>query len=243
MATRYIAKAYGVNPTTAIANDATGRLKVQNLPSATGLVYDSVSNTFKYNANGTIKTLADDGTSTTTVNIGAPSGATVSAVETGNGTQHKTVLTLTALPLTLVNADGLNGKGVKIYDFPLGSITILGSVGHVAETTTSAILTTLNGGVTYNWGVGSTTQVNAVLATTEQDIQTKANGVSSTVINVAAAASTGALAGGAVGLNGTGTAIDAFFNVGVAADGDIDGDATTLWTGVITITWLFNGVS
>lgn len=59
MAIRFIDKDFGANSTTAIANDATGTAKVRNLPDAAGIVYDKVDNTLKYNANGTIRQLAD----------------------------------------------------------------------------------------------------------------------------------------------------------------------------------------
>lgn len=58
MATRYIHKEYGANSTTAIADDATGRRKVQDLPNAVGFVYDLVDNNIKYNAEGAIRVLA-----------------------------------------------------------------------------------------------------------------------------------------------------------------------------------------
>lgn len=174
----------------------------------------------------------------TTSRLGAVNGATVSAVENGNGIFHMTVLTLTALPLTL--ADATVGAGVKIYDFPVGMITVLSASGSVAETTTSAIATTLNSGVTYNWGVGTTTQANGTLATTEQNIINTTNGSSSTTIDVAAAASSSAQTVAPLAYNGKSTAIDAFFNVGIAGATDIDADATTTWTGTITITWIQN---
>lgn len=60
MATKYIDKEFGANSTTAIANDATGRAKVQNLPDAAGIAYDKIDNVLKYNANGTIRVLVDD---------------------------------------------------------------------------------------------------------------------------------------------------------------------------------------
>jgi hypothetical protein len=180
-----------------------------------------------------------DPTMTTATHIGAKSGSTVSVVEKGNDVMHQTVFTLTALPLTL--ADATQGAGVKIYDFPEGVITILGASGSVAETTTSTLASTLNTGVTYNWGVGTTTQASATLATTEQDILPVTNGTASATINVAAAASTAVRTAAPANFDGHTTAKSAFFNVGVAGATDIDGDATTTWTGTITVTWLFNG--
>lgn len=174
---------------------------------------------------------------TTTRNTGTTNGATVSAVEYGDGITHQTVITLAATPLTLRDVE--QGQGVKIYDFPAGGITILGATGTVRETTTSALATTLNAGVTYNWGIGTTTQANGTLATTEQDIIPSTNGTASATIDVEAAASNGARIADAANFNGTSTAIDAFFNVGIATATDIDGDATTTWNGTINITWLF----
>lgn len=173
----------------------------------------------------------------TSSNVGATNGATVSAVEYGDGILHRTVITLTATPLTLRDTE--QGQGVKIYDFPAGGITILGATGSVAETTTSVLADTLNASVTYNWGVGSTTQASATLATTEQDIIPTTNGTASATINVAGAASLGARVADAANFNGVSSAVDAYFNVGVAGATDIDANATTTWTGTINITWLF----
>ena len=170
----------------------------------------------------------------TTAGVGAKNGATVAAAEYGDGNIHKTVLTLTALPLTLRDTE--QGLGVKIYDFPAGRILFLGATGSVAGTTTSVLADTLNTGVTYNWGVGSTTQANGTLATTEQNILQTTNGTASATINVAGAASGGL--GVLTPLDGTSTAVDAFFNVGVAGATDIDANATTTWTGTVTITWM-----
>mgnify|MGYP001619742030 FL=1 len=118
----------------------------------------------------------------TTRNTGTTNGSTVSAVEYGNGIIHQTVLTLAVTPLTLRDVE--LGQGVKIYDFPAGGVTILGATGTVRETTTSALATTLNASVTYNWGVGTTTQANGTLATTEQDIIPTTNGTASATIDV-----------------------------------------------------------
>lgn len=197
------------------------------------------------NLSGSVVRLADylSGVSpTTTLNIGAKNGSTVSAVEYGDAFYHNTVLTLTALPLTLLESDGANGLGVKIYDFPLGSITILSAFASIAETTTGVLANTLNTAKVLNIGVGTVTQSHAVLATTEQDILTVGNVTSSTTTAVAGPTTTLIRTGAPATFNGTATAIDAFFNVGVAVDDDIDDPATTTYTGTITMTWLFNGV-
>jgi len=215
-------------------------------PGFAGIKVDTTDKTLQFNPDGTLRTVVDTtalqtftAALKTSANVGAKNGATVTAVEYGDGTTHRTVLTLTALPLTLRDVE--QGQGVKIYDFPAGGITILGASGSVAETTTSILADTLNTGVTYNWGVGTTTQASATLATTEQDIIQTTNGTASATINVAGAASTAVRTAAPANFDGSGTAIDAFFNVGVAGAGDIDANATTTWTGTISITWLFNG--
>lgn len=104
MATRFIDKEYGATVSTAIANDATGTAKVKNLPDAAGFVYDIVDNTFKFNAAGTIKTLADTSTAQTLTNktltspvINGASGAgavvTLAGVLTENGAATSYTLT------------------------------------------------------------------------------------------------------------------------------------------------------
>lgn len=170
----------------------------------------------------------------TTVGVGAASISTVAATEYGEGNLHKTVLTLTAVPLTLRDTE--QGKGIKIYDFPEGRILILGSTGSIAVTTTSILANTLNASSTLSWGVGTTTQANGTVATTEQNILNASTATSSATINVAGTAGTGY--GVLAPIDGTGTAIDAYLNIGVPTGTDIDADATVTVTGTITITWI-----
>lgn len=161
-------------------------------------------------------------------------GATCVATETGDALVHQTTLTLTDLAITMRDTE--QGGGVKIYDFPAGRIHFVGATGSIAVTTTSAIASTLNAGVTCNWGVGSTTQASATVATTEQDIINVAAFTSSATINVAGATATGV--GAATVLDGTTTAVDAFLNLAVAGATDIDANATVTVDGTVTITWI-----
>jgi hypothetical protein len=174
------------------------------------------------------------GTPITGSGVGAKNGSTVTAVEYGSGLIHKTELTLLDTPITMRDTE--QGGGVKVYDFPAGRILFLGAIGTIIPTTHSVILDTLNGGKTCNWGVGSTTQASATLATTEQDIIQVTAWTSGTVIDVAAAASNGI--GVLAVLDGTSSAVDAFLNLAVAGSGDIDANAAILISGTITITWL-----
>ena len=166
---------------------------------------------------------------------GAVNGATVSEVDRAAGQIHTSVLTLTATPLTVT--DALAYAGVKIYDFPEGRILVLGSTGSLAFTTTSTIASTINSGAGLDWSLGTVTASSETLASTMVDILPKVDNPSSTVINVAAAATTGALAASAQ-FDGTSTAKDVFLNVGFPTTTDIDADGTLTITGTITITWI-----
>lgn len=170
-------------------------------------------------------------------NSGAVNGATVVATEQ-LGAVHQTLINLNATPLTIV--DAAVGGGVKIYTFPEGRILVLGCVGTMAFTTTSVLASTLNTGVTINWGLGSVitaAQASGTLATTEVDLLASTNATASATINVAGAASNGKLAAAAQ-FDGTTTPIAMNLNVGVATNTDIDGDATVTVNGTVVVTWI-----
>lgn len=171
---------------------------------------------------------------------GATNGATNVATEQ-MGAVHQTLITLNATPITIVDANV--GGGTKIYTFPEGRILLLGAVGSMAFTTTSVLASTLNAGVTINWGLGSvltTTQASGTLATTEQDMLPTTNATASATINVAGAVSNGKLASG-LQFDGTATATAVNLNVGVATATDIDGDATVTVAGTVVLTWIHLG--
>lgn len=150
---------------------------------------------------------------------------------------HKTIIDLADLGvLTLL--DATVGLGTKIYTFPVGRILIHGArLKNLAVTTTSVLASTLNASKTLSAGVGSTTQANGTVATTEQDIVNVFGPTSSATINVAGTAASGNGPSAPFSLDGTGTAIAAFFNIGVPTATDIDGDATVTVTGMAEITW------
>lgn len=161
--------------------------------------------------------------------------AYVTATEYGDDVMRKTVFTLTALPITMRDTE--QGGGAQIYTFPAGRICRIGATASIAVTTTSVLANTLNAGVTCNWGVGSTTQASATVATTEQDFVNVAAFTSSATINVAGAVATGVGPGVLASLDGTSTAVAAFLNLAVAGATDIDADATVTVTGTVTIVW------
>jgi len=91
--------------------------------------------------------------------------------------------------------------------------------------------------VSSRWGVGTVTQANATLATTEQNLIPVTTFLSSATINVAPTLVPGALAASAQ-FDGTTTAIDAFLNMSVPLATDIDADASVAANGTITISWI-----
>jgi len=159
----------------------------------------------------------------------------VTVTEKGDDVFKQTVLTLSAVPVTMRDTE--QGGGAQIYTFPAGRICRLGAIGSIAVTTTSVLASTLHAGVTCNWGVGSTTQVSATVATTEQDFVNVAAFTSSATINVAGAVANGVGAGVLASLDGTSTAVAAFLNLAVTLAADIDANATVTVDGTITITW------
>ncbi len=170
----------------------------------------------------------------------------------GTGIVRKTIFTLTNMALAISNAVAASQYvGQQLYDFPAGNIQFLDCVASLAFTTTSAIASTLNSGVTCSWGIGTATVSNVTLATTMMNAlpgsgESVKTFTSSTTINVASATVTGVLAHaatarGLAGADGTATAVDLFLNVAVPTDGDLDGDATLTVSGTIELTWINGG--
>lgn len=191
-----------------------------------------------YSLREPVKTLLGAATtvqSKSSYGAGAKNGSTVTAAEYGDGNIHVTTLTLVDTPLTVRDTE--QGVGVKVYDFPEGRVLILGATGSMAFTTTSELATTLNASVSSRWGVGTVTQSNATLATTEQDIIPVTTFTSGATIDVENTAVAAALAASAQ-FDGTTTAKDAFLNVSVPGATDIDADATVTAAGTVTITWI-----
>lgn len=167
---------------------------------------------------------------------GSSQSSTVAALELGTDHIHSTVLTLTAVPITVRDTE--QGGGIKIYTFPQGKIVRLGAVSNLTITTTSALASTLNAGVTGNHGVGSATQSSATLATTEQDFIQVTNFTSSATIDVAPAAVKAYGIPSVTLLDGSSTPISLFMNVAVAGATDIDADATVEVNGTVTVHWI-----
>jgi hypothetical protein len=169
--------------------------------------------------------------------LGAKNGATVSVAEYGDGVLHKTVLTLTAMPITLTD-DSTVGQfgGVKIYDMPAGNVALLGAVIDAVLTLTAADWTDAAEG---DVGLGSTVVDDGdALATTEQNIvNTTAIPAMTAQVGSIDAMSNGASGGVVVGT--TASPADIFLNVRIddaaahiTDGGFITGTVTLLWSKV-----------
>lgn len=218
-----------------------GRYQVgDTVPDASGTVWECVRGGMAGGdgmvAGGAVFVASPALSTTSPYGIGAANGSTVTAVETGFGAYRRTVLTLAATPMTIVDANVAGS--VKVYDFPEGRILLLGCIASLAPTTTSTLASTLNASAAGVLALGSASAAaDATLTSTEADMLPSTAVTHSATINVAAATVTGALAAAAQ-FNGTSTPIDMYLNAAITTATDIDGDATVTWSGVITFHWV-----
>lgn len=183
------------------------------------------------------------GDSNTVGTVYSVAGLTVE--EAGVGIVRQTRFTFSAMAFAISDTNTYGAQ--QIYTFPEGRICVLGAVGTITPTTTSVLASTLNTGVTVQWGIGTVTASAGTLATTMQNVipgtgVTPVTFTASTTINVAPAAATAAFTATVLGsYDGTSTAVKLFLNMGVPTATDIDGDATLTVDGVVTVTWLLLG--
>lgn len=173
----------------------------------------------------------------------AVSGLSVDEYGGPDSPVRTTVLTLASMPFSITDASAYGSQ--LIYTFPEGRIMVLGCVASLTWTTTSAIASTLNSGVSVQYAVGSAAASATTLATTMLSFtpgtgQTVPTFTSSTTINVASAQVNSSLLA-YVYLDGTTTAIPVYLNAAVGTGTDIDGDATLTVTGTVAITWIALG--
>lgn len=166
-------------------------------------------------------------------NVGASNGATVSAVESSDGYINKTVLTLTATPVTVADDAGVAQYGgtAKIYDLPDGAISFLGCVvdGSLTMGATGTFIDAYTGGVALGTATATT---GATLVGTEADIMAEVD-VAAATTKVATIAGTSAAA---TVVDGTGTAKDVYLNF-VIDDDATHTAGTGTFTGTVTLLW------
>lgn len=181
------------------------------------------------------------GNPVTTGNVGAKNGSTVSVVEYGGAGLHKTVLTLTATPVTVTDDAGVAQYGgtAKLYTFPAGLIMTLGAVltGNLTLGTTGTIIAAFTG---VNALGTATATTGATLVSTEADIlQSTANATASGSIAAVDSVSiaTALTESGARHFDGTATAKELYLNFAIADDATHT-SGTGTFTGTIQLFWL-----
>ena len=171
---------------------------------------------------------------------GSAGHATIRATEYGDGLLHKTVLTCTALPISIADDAGVaQYGGVKVYDFPAGLINTLGAVidGAVTLGTTGTIINTWAGGIALGTVTATT---GATLVSTEANIMKEvdvAAATSKVAVVDAVSVATVLTESAASWLDGTATAIDMYLNL-VVDDDATHTAGTGSFTGTITFFWL-----
>jgi hypothetical protein len=130
MAIRYLDKEFGVNISTAIANDATGRAKVQNLPGAAGVASDFVDFDIKYNRNGTIVALADLSSAQTLTNktLTSPTITNPTINGTVSGTTTGVVISKTVAFVETVGVTTLTGTVAIPAGSTINNIQVMSTV-------------------------------------------------------------------------------------------------------------------
>lgn len=164
--------------------------------------------------------------------------------EGGGYPVHHTVLQFTNQAVTISDTNAYGS--LEVYDFPSGVIAVLASAAKFTFTTTTTIASTLNSGVTVQWGVGTAAASATTLATTMIDLapgtgQTVPTFTSSTTIDVAPTAATAYLKASTAPFDGTSAAKKAYLNFALATATDIDADATLAVNGVLELIWVYGG--
>lgn len=167
--------------------------------------------------------------------VAAGNGA---AAGTGNvaserqGVVHTTILTLTALSVTMTDAttNGCHGSQ-KVYDFPAGNIMILGATSDLQITAGAGGIAD-GAAVVGSVGSAAVGTNNATLTSTEADIVPSTAGTLTSGVGDVDGQSTGAAV-----LDGTATAADAYLNLAVP-DADSSASDTLSVTGTITLVWV-----
>lgn len=163
----------------------------------------------------------------------------VVATESGNGILNRTVLTCSAVPISVADDAGVaQYGGVKLYTFPEGIVYMQGAVMHGALTmgVTGTIIDAFTGVI----ALGSVTaSTGATLETTEATwLQETAMATASSKVAVTNAypVATQVTEAGSRWYDGHTTAGPMFLNVAIADDATHTA-ATGTWSGTITFMW------
>ena len=172
--------------------------------------------------------------------VPATVAATCVATESGGNLVHKTVLTCTALPISVTDDAGVaQYGGVKVYTFPKGLISTFGAIisGNLTLGTTGTIIDAFTG---VNALGSVTASTGATLVSTEATwLQSTANATASSKVAAISSVSIATAlteTGGRI-YDGTSTPAPVFLNFAIADD-VTHTSGTGTFTGVITLAWM-----
>lgn len=172
--------------------------------------------------------------------VPAAVAATCVATEYGDNLIHKTVLTCTALPISLADDAGIaQYGGVKVYTFPEGLISTFGAIisGSLTLGVTGTFIDAFTGVNALGSIVATTgatlisTEATWLQSTANATAVTKVAAISSVSVATALTESAGRI------YDGTGTAAPVFLNFAIADDVTHTAGSGT-FTGTITLAWL-----
>ncbi len=147
---------------------------------------------------------------------------------------YRTLFTFNAMSLPVTFA--LKYASQKIFDFPLGRVTIMGGRASLAFAVTTTRASTINDSAAMDWSVGTAAASNVTLATTMLDIVAKVDHTLDGAVAAYTAAQAANVAATAT-YDGTATAKDAYLNVSFPTATDIDADGTLAVNGSIELHW------
>lgn len=211
-----------------VAAATLGTSTVDLVIAPTDLTLTSVTGDIILDAGGSVRFNSPP---TTIFGNGAIVADKCTTVEGGDGILHQTTLTFTLTgdhDLDLADSAD-HGTGIKIYDFPNGSIQILGATCNAVVTSTNAE----GGGATFPMALGSEVGADdATLTSTEADI------IPSTAVAGGEDKDFHAtLAAPILFANAGSTDLDLYLNAAIL-DTVSEGAVTIAVTGTVTITWI-----
>ncbi len=168
---------------------------------------------------------------------------TVSVSETSNGVINRTILTCTAMPISVADDAGQAQYGGKaIYNFPVGMLCTMGAV--IEGTLTMGVTGTFIDEYTGVVALGSATATTGATLTGTEATFLQEVALTTAVAKVAdtdaQSIATALIESGARWVDGTATAPVMYLNFAIADDGTHTAGTGT-FTGVITFVWMLLG--
>jgi hypothetical protein len=167
----------------------------------------------------------------------------VSAAEFSNGLMHRTVLTCTAVPISVADDAGVaQYGGVKLYTFPEGAVCTLGAImtGSLTMGLTGTIIDAFTGVIALGSSTASTGATLVVGEATWLQSTAMTTAVAKVAATKALSIATQLTEAGSRWYDGTTTSGPVYLNVAIADDATHTA-ATGTWTGTITLTWFMLG--